>query len=63
MARPFTVRAVQSKKDGKWRTQMKGGNGETIMGGQDYAHKGNADRAALRISKAAIVYLPPKEAK
>lgn len=63
MSRPFTVRAVQSQKDGKWRTQLKGGNGEKVMGGETYAHKGHADRAAKRISLVKIVYMPPKEAK
>ncbi len=63
MSRPFTVQAVQSPKDGRWRTQLKGGNGEIVMSGESYAHKGHADRAAMRIATVQIVHRPPKEAK
>ena len=65
-ARPYTVRAVQSKRDLHWRTQINAGNGLIVATGhQRYAKKGSAERAALNLAGASLAFvkLPRENAK
>lgn len=64
MRRPYTVGAIQSTKDRKWRIQVKAGNGQIVATGhQAYANKFSADRAALNLSCASTVHVEPRGLK
>lgn len=63
-ARPYTVGAVQSHKDWKWRIQVKSGNGQIVATGhQPYANKFSADRAAKNLVDATLTYIEPRAIK
>lgn len=64
MSRPYTVRAVQSRVDLRWRVQVKAGNGQIVATGhQAFANKFSADRAALNLSCASFLYAEPRGLK
>lgn len=63
-SRPYTVGAVQSRKDGRWRVQVKAGNGQIVATGhQAYFNKFSADRAARGLVGAELLYKEPRGIK